>query len=112
MSAGRSALVFGDIQTGSHSAEAVLGVVRWLLRFFNDSQRDIKRDFITTVPNEHYNREEAHRAQVFREIRTVPHYTCRTWDINTRTYTRTQAFTGFTLRVELKVAFGQFGEIR
>jgi len=63
--------VFGDILTDSHSAEAVLGAVRWFLRFFNDSKRDIKRDFITTVPNEHYNREEAHRAQVFREIRTV-----------------------------------------
>lgn len=30
MSAGRSALVFGDIQTDSHGAEAVHGVVRWL----------------------------------------------------------------------------------
>lgn len=30
---------------------------------------------ILTVPDEHYNREEeAHRAQVFREIRTGPHY--------------------------------------
>ncbi|CAM4731730.1 unnamed protein product [Leuciscus chuanchicus] len=33
MSAGRSALVFGDIQTGSHSAEAVLGVVSYPNRF-------------------------------------------------------------------------------
>lgn len=30
MRAGRSALVFGDIQTDSQGAEAVHGVVRWL----------------------------------------------------------------------------------
>ncbi len=30
MSAGRSALVFGDIQTDRHGAETVHGVVRWL----------------------------------------------------------------------------------
>lgn len=88
MSAGRSALVFGDIQTDSQGAEAVHGVVRWLyapLRLLSSISNGILQK---QLPDEHYNRGEAvHRAQVFREIKTVPHYTCGTWGIRTQTRT-------------------------